>query len=377
MIAALALVSFAAWVYLVAFHGRFWLSALSLKAVAPPRPAPVAVIVPARNEAESIRQSLGSLLAQDYPGEVSIILVDDNSTDNTASIAASLGAGKRLTVIHGEPLPAEWTGKLWAVHQGLAHHDANNAAFILLTDADIEHAPDHLSTLVAKAQTDGLDLVSEMVHLHCATLAERALIPAFVFFFQMLYPFAWARDPRKRLAAAAGGTMLLSRSSIDRVDGVSRIRQHLIDDCALAKQIKASGGRIWLGHSKRASSVRVYSRWSDIWNMIARTAYVQLRHSPLMLLGCVAGLALIYLAPPLVALFAAGTPRILGLFSWLLMALAFQPTLRRYRRSPFWGIALPAISLFYMCATIASAIHHYAGRGGGWKQRVYPEKPAA
>lgn len=376
MIAVLALVSFAAWVYLVGFHGRFWRSGPSLEAITPCGNVRVAVIVPARNEAENIRQGLSSLLAQDYSGELSIILVDDNSTDNTAGIAASLGAGKRLSIIHGEPLPGGWTGKLWAVHQGLMHADAQTADFILLTDADIEHARSHLSTLVAKAQADGLELVSEMVHLHCAMAAERALIPAFVFFFQMLYPFAWARDPSKRLAAAAGGTMLVSRAAIDRVRGVSRIRQRLIDDCALAKEIKSSGGRIWLGHSDRATSIRVYSRWSDVWDMIARTAYVQLRHSPLMLLGCVAGMGLIYLAPPLMTLFAAGLPRVLGLLSWLLMALTFQPTLRRYHRSPLWGLALPAISLFYLCATIASGLRHYAGRGGGWKQRVYPQKPA-
>ena len=376
MIAVLATVSFAAWVYLVGFHGRFWRSSPSLEAFALSRPARVAIIVPARNEAENIRQSLGSLLAQDYPGEMSIIVVDDNSTDNTAAIAASLGAGKPLTIIHGEPLPTGWTGKLWAVHQGLIHVDAQTADFILLTDADIEHAPSHLPTLVAKAQADGLDLVSEMVHLHCATPAERALVPAFVFFFQMLYPFEWARDPRRRLAAAAGGTMLISRAAVDRVKGVSRIRQHLIDDCALAKEIKSSGGRIWLGHSDRASSIRVYSRWRDVWDMIARTAYVQLGHSLLMLLGCVAGMSLIYLVPPLVTLFAAGMPRVLGLLSWFLMALAFQPTLHRYHRSPLWGLVLPAISVFYVCATIASAFRYYAGRGGGWKQRVYPQKPA-
>ena len=373
----LALLAFAAWVYLVGFHGWFWRSAPSLEAIAPSGRARVAVIVPARNEAESIRQSLGSLLAQDSPGEMSVILIDDNSTDDTAAIAASLGAGKGLIILRGEPLPSGWTGKLWAVHQGLMHAAAQTADFILLTDADIEHAPGHLSTLVAKAQADRLDLVSEMVHLHCVTPAERALIPAFVFFFQMLYPFDWARDPRKRLAAAAGGTMLISRAALNRVEGVSRIRQHLIDDCALAKEIKSTGGRIWLGHSHRASSIRVYSRWSDVWDMIARTAYVQLRHSPLLLLGCLAGLSLIYLVPPLLTFFANGTPRVLGLLSWLLMALAFQPTLRRYRRSPLWGFALPGISLFYVCATIASAQRHYAGRGGGWKQRVYPEKPAA
>jgi len=377
MIMLASVLSFAAWLYLVAFHGRFWRSSPVLDAGVPSGGAKVAVVVPARNEAEHIRQSIGSLLAQDYPGELSILLVDDNSADGTAGIAASLDGGDRLTIIHGEPLPPGWTGKLWAVHQGLGHPHAKTAGFVLLTDADIVHAPGHLSALVAKAETDGLDLVSEMVHLHCETTAERALIPAFVFFFQMLYPFAWAADAKKRLAGAAGGTMLLSRAAIDRVQGVYGIRDNLIDDCALAKEIKSTRGRIWLGHSEGAESIRVYASWRDVWEMIARTAYAQLGYSPLMLMGCIAGMSVIYGAPPLLALFAHGLPRTLGALSWLIMALAFQPTLHRYRRSALWGFALPAISLFYMCATVTSAARHYAGRGGGWKDRVYPEPPGA
>jgi hopene-associated glycosyltransferase HpnB len=280
-----------------------------------------------------------------------------------------------LTVLKGHPLAPGWSGKLWAIHQALAHEEAKTAAYILLTDADIEHAPGHISTLVSKAETDGLDLVSEMVHLHCSTAAERALIPAFVFFFQMLYPFAWTADPARRTAGAAGGTMLISRPAIDRIDGVSRIRGELIDDCALASQIKSTGGRIWLGHSNRAASLRIYSEWRDVWNMIARTAYVQLRHSLLMLAGCVLGMALVYLAPPLLALAAHGLPRLLGALAWLGMALSFQPTLKRYRRSPLWGAVLPLVALFYLCATAASAVRHYAGRGGRWKDRVYNQTP--
>ena len=375
MIIFVSLLSFAAWVYLIGFHGRFWRSSPVLDARAPSGEAKVAVVVPARNEAESIRQSLGSLLAQDYPAELSVILVDDDSTDGTAAIAASLGADKRLTIISGEPLPRGWSGKLWAVHQGLSHETAQAASYVLLTDADIVHSPDHISSLVAKAEADGLDLVSEMVRLHCVTAAERALIPAFVFFFQMLYPFAWVANPAKRVAGAAGGTMLASRTAIDRIQGVSGIRHHLIDDCALAREIKSTGGRIWLGHAARTVSARVYSDWRDIWNMIARTAYVQLKYSPLMLLGCVADMGTIFCVPPLLTLFAHGLPRVLGFLSWLMMGLAFQPALRRYRRSPLWGIVLPGISLFYLCATVASAFWHYAGRGGGWKNRVYPENP--
>lgn len=377
MIAFVSLLSFVFWVYLIGFHGRFWRSTPVLAHRAPSGKAKVAVIVPARDEAESIRQCLESLLAQDYPGELSIILVDDNSTDGTGEIAASCGADEQLTILTGEPLPPGWSGKLWAVHQGLAHEKAKTADYVLLTDADIVHARDHISALVAKAEVERLELVSEMVRLNCETIVERALIPAFIFFFQMLYPFVWVANSKKRLAGAAGGTMLVARAALDRIQGVSRIRHHLIDDCSLAKEIKSTGGRIWLGHSERAVSTRIYSYWQEVWKMIARTAYVQLDHSPLMLLGCIVAMCVIYCEPPLLTVFAHGSARMLGVFSWLLMALAFQPTLRSYRRSPLWGFALPCIGLFYLCATVASALRHHSGRGGGWKNRVYSENPAA
>ena len=373
MLFLFSLLTIAVWIYLIGFHGQFWRSSTVIAPRTPSGKSKVAVIVPARNEAEHIRQSLGSLLAQDYPGELAIVLVDDNSTDGTASIAASLAKDKNLTILAGAPLSPGWTGKLWAVHQGFSHNKARAADFVLLTDADIEHAPDHVSTLVAKAEADGLDLVSEMVHLHCATVPERALIPAFVFFFQMLYPFAWVNDPKKRTAGAAGGTMLVSRAALDRVEGVSRIRGELIDDCALAREIKRAGGRIWLGHAKRTVSMRICARGRDVWEMIARTAYVQLGDSPWMLAGCVVGMSAVFLAPPLVGLLDSGLPRLLGLGAWLLMAVAFQPTLRRYRRSPLWGFALPAIALFYLGATVASALRYYAGGSGAWKGRVYTQ----
>ena len=372
MLTLIAVLSLLVWIYLIGFHGSFWLSSPELDATAPSGKASVVAVIPARDEAESIRESISSLLAQDYPGAFSIILVDDNSTDGTAEIAASLSAGERLKIISGQPLPPGWTGKLWAVHQGLSQPGAIAADFVLLTDADIVHAPQHVSALVAKAETAKLDLTSEMVALRCVTPAERALMPAFVFFFQMLYPFAWINNPAKRMAGAAGGTMLVSRAAIDRVEGVSRIRHHLIDDCALASEIKSTGGRIWLGHAKFANSTRIYANAREVWDMIARTAYVQLQYSPWLLLACVAAMSLIYLTPPLLTIFAHGLPRALAASSWLLMTVAFQPTLRRYRRSPLWGIALPAISLFYVCATVASALRHHAGRGGGWKNRVYP-----
>lgn len=374
MLGAVAVVSFAAWVYLIGFRGRFWRSGPVLRADTPSGTAKVAAVVPARDEAEHIARSVGSLLKQDYAGELAVILVDDDSTDGTAGIAASLsGGGARLEIVRGRPLPPGWSGKLWAVHQGLAHELIKAADYVLLTDADIGHAAAHVAALVAKAERDGLDLVSEMVRLHCETAAERALIPAFVFFFQMLYPFAWTADPRKRTAGAAGGTMLVSRAALDRVEGVSRIRNCLIDDCALASEIKKSGGRIWLGHAEGAASMRVYG-WSDAWNMIARTAYAQLRYSPAMLLGCIAGMSIVFLAPPVLTVFGRGVPRVLGGLAWGAMAVVFQPTLKRYRCSPLWGLALPCIGLFYLGATVASAVRHYAGRGGGWKERVYAEE---
>jgi hopene-associated glycosyltransferase HpnB len=367
----ISFISLAAWLYLTGFRGKFWSSSPTLDTKTPSGKATVAVIVPARNEVENIGQSLRSLLAQDYAGEIALIMVDDNSADGTTKIAASLGAADRMAIIPGCPLPPGWSGKMWAVHQGLEHEKAQTADYVLLTDADIEHDQKHVSTLVAEAETSHLDLVSEMVHLHCVTAAERALIPAFVFFFQMLYPFAWVADPAKRTAGAAGGTMLVSRAALNRVEGVYRIRNELIDDCALAKLIKSTGGEIWLGHAGHTISTRIYSTWRDVWDMIARTAYVQLRRSPLMLLGCIIGMGVLYCAPPILTLFAHGVPCILGFFSWAIMAAVFQPTLRRYHLSPVWGITLPFISAFYLCATVTSAVRHYAGHGGGWKDRVY------
>ncbi len=374
MVLLLSFLPIAAWVYLICFHGRFWRSTPELGTGAPSGASKVVAIVPARDEAAHISQSLGSLLAQDYRGEFSVVLVDDNSTDGTAAIAASLGPAQRLEIVVGQPLPQGWTGKLWAIQQGLASPSARAADYVLLTDADIRHAPSHLSSLVAKAESADLDLVSEMVRLHCETPAERALIPAFVFFFQMLYPFAWAADPRRSLAAAAGGTILVARTAIERIEGVSRIRSELIDDCALARMVKSTGGRIWLGHSSGARSTRVYSKWSEIWNMIARTAYVQLGYSLLRLLGCLAGMGLLFIVPPTLTLCAHGPARLLGLLAWVAMASAFQPTLYRYRMTPLWGIGLPLIALFYLGATVDSALRHHAGRGGRWKNRVYPAR---
>lgn len=369
MIAAAALL---AWAWLLTLHGRFWQSGPTLPSMQPREAPDVAIVVPARDEAALIARSLASLLAQDYPGRYRVILVDDNSADGTAEIARALpnapGSGaERLTVIQGRPRPAGWAGKLWAVHQGVA---ASTEPLVLLTDADIEHGPAHLSSLVAQAEATGCDMVSEMVRLNTSSWAERALVPAFVYFFQLLYPFAWVNDPLRATAAAAGGTVLLRREALARIGGIAAISDRLIDDCALAEKVKR-GGRIWLGHSDLARSIRPYPGAADIWRMIARSAYVQLRHAPLLLLGSLAGLGLVFLAPPALAIWGEGTARLVGLLAWAGMAASFLPTLRRYDRARAWAPLLPLIAVFYMAATLGAAWRHHFGQGVAWKGRAY------
>ena len=354
------------WAYLLALHGQFWRSGPVLD-TAWPDPAPeITVVVPARDEADVIGTTLGSLLAQDYPGLWRIILIDDGSSDGTGAIARALDDG-RLTVLDGAPRPDGWSGKLWATQQGVA---AATGAYVLLTDADIVHDPGHLSALVARSERENLDLVSEMVRLACESPAERALVPAFVFFFQLLYPFARVNRRDRRTAAAAGGTMLVRRTALGRAGGIAGVRDALIDDVALARALKRDGA-IWLGHADLARSVRPYPAFADIWRMIARTAFVQLRFSAVMLALTTAALALTFLAPPLSAVLGHGATRWMGLAAWLGMAGAYQPTLRRYGRSPLWGLALPLVACFYMAATIGSAIDHWRGRGVVWKGRAY------
>ena len=275
----------------------------------------------------------------------------------------------RLTVLRGLPRPAGWSGKLWAVAQGVAEGGPSPELF-LLTDADIVHDPGHLSTLVAQAEAQELDLVSEMVALSCTTLAERALVPAFVFFFQLLYPFAWVNDPLRATAAGAGGTMLVRKSALDRIGGIEAVRGALIDDVALAAAVK-KGGRIWLGHSALARSIRNYPHFADVWRMVARTAYVQLRHSPALLALTIAGMGVTFLAPPIIALFAAAPANWIGAFAWAGMAAAYLPTLRRFHCSPLWAPFLPLVASFYMAATLGSAWNHWRGWGVAWKGRAY------
>jgi hopene-associated glycosyltransferase HpnB len=279
-----------------------------------------------------------------------------------------------LEVVTGAPLPAGWTGKLWALAQGIetAGRTAPERAapdYFLLSDADIVYAPDVLAALVARAQASGSVLTSLMVKLRCESLAERALIPAFIFFFEMLYPFAWINAPQAATAGAAGGCMLVRADALRAAGGIGAIRNALIDDCALAAILKARGP-IWLGLTERAHSIRPYPGFEDIRRMVARSAYAQLRYSPLILAGVLAGMGVTYLAPPLIALFGTGWARLAGLAAWLLMAIAFQPTLRFYRVSPLWGIALPAIAFCYTLFTLDSALAFWRGKGGLWKGRV-------
>ncbi len=363
----LALASAAIWTYLLGFHGRFWQAGPVLAPDVPRATPEAVVVVPARDEAATIAGCLASLLAQDYAGVIRVVLVDDGSSDGTGAIARRL-ADPRLTVLTGEPRPAGWSGKLWAVRQGIAA--SGTPDYLLLTDADILHDPRHLATLVAQAERTGLDMVSEMVELACASLAERALVPAFVFFFQLLYPFARVNDPLSATAAAAGGTILIRRRALERIGGIEAVRGALIDDVALAAAVKR-GGRIWLGHSALARSVRPYPSAADIWRMIARTAYVQLRYSPLLLAATTLGMALVWLVPPGMALFGHGAARWIGLLTWIAASLSYLPTLGRFRQSRVWALALPAIAGFYMAATIGSAVDHHRGRGVVWKRRAY------
>jgi len=323
----------------------------------------VTAIIPARNEALVVAQSVSSLAAQCYPAAFHIVLVDDHSTDATAAIARRSATPEQLTVIQAAPLPPGWTGKLWALSQGI--HHARAPDYLLLTDADIVHPPDNVSSLITRAET-GYDLVSYMAKLQCRSLPERALIPAFVFFFFLLYPPAWIRDPRRKTAGAAGGCILIRREALERIGGIAAIRGELIDDCALARAVKRAGGRIWLGLSEDTRSIRDYATFGEIGRMISRTAFTQLRYSALLLAGTILGLAFTFWLP--VALTAAAQP--LGIIAWLLMSVAYWPTLRFYDRSPLWAPLLPLIAAFYMACTIHSAIQYWRGSGGQWKGRA-------
>ncbi|MEV4337056.1 glycosyltransferase [Streptomyces sp. NPDC049590] len=380
----ITVVSLAAWVWLLLGQGFFWRTDVRL----PPRREPeawpsVCVVVPARDEAAVLPDSLPSLLAQDYPGRAEVFLVDDGSTDGTGELARELSrrhGGLPLTVgSPGEP-PAGWTGKLWAVRYGIGLARAREPEYLLLTDADIAHAPDSLRELVAAAEAGGFDVVSQMARLRVASLWERLVVPAFVYFFAQLYPFRWIGRRGSRTAAAAGGCVLLRAGMARKARVPDAIRHAVIDDVALARAVKGAGGRVWLGLADRVDSVRPYPRLGDLWRMVSRSAYAQLRHNPLLLLGTVAGLALVYLVPPAaVAVGAAGgdaATALAGAAAWAVMAGTYLPMLRYYGQPLWLAPLLPFTAFLYLLMTVDSAVQHYRGRGAAWKGRTYARPDA-
>jgi hopene-associated glycosyltransferase HpnB len=395
----LCVLSLTIWVILLGFWGQFWRCDQTLTTQATNLTVfpSIYAIIPARNEADLLPVTLRSLLNQDYPGHFTVILVDDSSTDGTANIARGVAQKlnkKQLHVLAAEPLPPNWTGKLWALHQGTQYTQTLTPSpdYLLLTDADIEHDALNLRSLVAKAQQEDLDLVSLMVRLRCESFWEKFLIPAFVFFFQKLYPFRWVNDSTKSTAAAAGGCILIKREALTRIGGIQIVRNALIDDCALAQAVKSSrfsqaangevgeentssSHKIWLGLGESTRSVRPYTSLATIWEMVARTAFTQLNYSLGLLILTVIGMILVYIVPPMSAIFGllSGNWLIasIGLSAWLLMTYAYLPTIKFYSCSSALAFCLPGIALLYTLMTVDSALRHWQKRGGTWKGRVY------
>jgi hopene-associated glycosyltransferase HpnB len=372
----LAVSVLAAWGGLLALRGDFWRADQRLieGELEPERWPAVAVVIPARNEGDVIAQSLSSVAAQHYDGDLSIFLVDDRSEDDTALLARQVSG---VTVVDGSEAPAGWTGKMWAVSQGVAAAEAANvpAEYIWLTDADIAHHPGELASLVAMSEDSGLDLNSLMVRLRVERLWDALLIPAFVFFFQKLYPFPWVNDPARKTAAAAGGSMLVRRSALARIGGIGAIAGELIDDCALAQRIKSTGGGIRLSLATETSSIRAYGSLGEIWRMVARTAFHQLNYSGLALVGTLAAMVFLYLLPPVLTITGLVLwempTAVAGFAAWFTMGWAFAPTLYRYGLSPWYGFTLPVAGLLYSLMTLDSARRHWQGRGGEWKGRTH------
>lgn len=379
---SVAVVSAASWLYLLLLHGFFWRTDVRLPSTTSSATDPggnwpsVAVVMPARDEADLLDTTLASLLAQRYPGPAQVIMVDDRSTDGTGEIANRLGAGPGalllLTVVSGTDTPPDWSGKLWALQQGVREA---NADYLLFTDADIAHQPDSLTRLVRFAVREQLDMVSLMARLRAVNRWERMIVPAFVYFFSQLYPFRWVNRHRARTAAAAGGCVLVKASALQRAGGLAAIQGAVIDDVSLARALKRSGSRIWLGLADDVDSVRHYDQLADLWNMVARSAYTQLRYSPVLLVLTVVGLALVYLAPPLCVLIGLVTSNallaVVGAIGWALMTISFAPMLRYYRQ-PLWAtLLLPVTATLYLLMTVDSAVRHWRGAGVSWKGRQY------
>jgi hopene-associated glycosyltransferase HpnB len=385
MVRNVALGAAVAWAGLLLARGRFWDGRADRLAEPVASPPEVHAVVPARDEADVIDRTLASLIAQRYPGRFGVTVVDDRSVDGTGAVVgaviAGLGAGGRVALVQSRRRPDGWTGKVWALSEGIAAAQAAGArpAYWWFTDADIEHAPDTLARLVGTAISGRRELVSEMVELHCDAPWERLLIPAFVFFFAMLYPFAWVGNARRRTAGAAGGCILIAEPWLHAIGGIVRIRGELIDDCALAGAVKRAGGRLWLGLSTRSRSVRPYLSLGTVWSMVARTAYTQLGYSPRLLAATVAAMAALYVVPPAAVVAGAATRRwdvaAAGAAGSLAMTIAYAPTVRLYRQ-PWWlALSLPLAGVLYTAMTVDSAFRHARGRGGTWKGRHFSPRP--
>lgn len=383
----LSLVSLLIWMVLIFGWGNFWRCDRRLETSSiindsnlfnsnASSNASVCIVIPARNEADLLPITLRSLINQTYKGSFQIILVNDQSSDGTAEIAKQVV--KDIIIIDSKPLPPGWTGKLWAMEQGTLYAQKAlnfNPEYILLTDADIFHDPHNLQNLVDKAKVENLDLTSIMVRLRCESVWEQWLIPAFVFFFQKLYPFAWVNNPQKSMAAAAGGCILIKTEALQRIGGIKSIRQALIDDCALARAVKSSGGKIWLGLSDLTSSLRPYPNLETIWDMVARTAYTQLNYSPLLLAGTIVGMNIIYILPPVgFILSLVSGQKLIAIacgLAYTFMTISYFPTIKFYKCPVWMSLCLPAIAFLYTLMTLDSALRHWQGKGGAWKGRVY------
>lgn len=386
---AVGAASLLAWIGLLLARGGYW--RVSPRLVPPPADdplphPPVVAVIPARNEADVLPETLPTVLAQRYPGPFRVVLLDDRSEDGTATAAknaAAIFATDRLQIVPGAPLPSGWSGKVWAMHQGAlaACHQAERPEFLWLTDADVAHEPWVLQALVDRAETEQLDLVSAMARLRVDSAWDRLLVPAFVYFFAKLYPFRFVGDPRRRNAGAAGGCILVRRGTLERAGGFEAIRSALIDDCALARRIKRAGGRLWLGFSRGVTSVRRYGRLASVWAMVARSAYTQLGHSPPMVIGTVIGMLFLYALPPAACLGGAVAAAlavpgalalaVIGGAGWVLMAASFVPIVRHHGVGPWCAGSLPAAGVLYTAMVISSAWRHARGRGGAWKGRTY------
>jgi len=377
-VSILATLSLCVWIVLAFFRGAFWLLQLyDDDSVAHPAPAlwpKIVAVLPARNEAETIGRTVESLLTQQYTGEFRIIVVDDHSEDGTGELArnaaASAGANERITILPAAPLQSGWTGKLWAMQQGIERAASAAPEYLWFTDADIVHEPDTLSRLVSRAEHQRLDLASLMVLLQARTFPEKLLIPPFLYFFLKLYPPAWIASAKWRMAGAAGGCVLLRTSALTRIGGIAAIRHEVIDDCALARAVKRTGGSLWMGLTRKSVSLRSYRTFAEIRDLVARTAYTQLNYSPVLLLGTLLGMLLTYIVPVVFAFHTQPLVWRVSLAAWALMIITYLPTVRFYRQSPLWAPLLPIAAAFYSYSTVLSAVRYWLGRGGQWKGRA-------